>query len=177
MKQACWFGLRRNIHGRPGKSRRKVEIEPVRGRSLPCSGWRLQAGPGVSRPLREAREARRLRGTPVERAKIGSGREIRPDGKHPASRARLFDPEPHASAHQGRTLRELCGALSRSPGCTGAGEAWKVSLKALPEQQPCAASSSQSPGMQDQRLVPQRPEPHPAPTTDASGASLVRPDS
>ncbi len=50
---------------------------------------------------REAREARRLRCTPVERAKIGSGREFRPDGKHLASRARLFDPEPRAPAGSG----------------------------------------------------------------------------
>jgi hypothetical protein len=30
--------------------------------------------------------------------------------------------------------------------------------------------------MQNQRLVPQRPEPHPASTTDASDASLVKQD-
>ena len=43
MEKACWFGLKRNIHGRPGKSRRKAEIEPARGCSLPCAGWRLWA--------------------------------------------------------------------------------------------------------------------------------------
>ena len=43
MEKACWFGLKRNIHGRRGKSRRKAEIEPMRERSLPCAGWRLWA--------------------------------------------------------------------------------------------------------------------------------------
>jgi hypothetical protein len=33
--------------------------------------------------------------------RIGSGREFRPDGKHLASRARLFDPEPRAPAGSG----------------------------------------------------------------------------
>jgi hypothetical protein len=77
---------------------------------------------------------------------MGSGREIRPDGKLPNSRARLFDPEPRAPACQGRTLKtDLTAHQSRSPGGTGAGEAWKAGPKALPEQQLCARSSAQDP--------------------------------
>ena len=66
--------------------------------------------------------------------------------------------------------------MSRSPGCAGAGEAWEERRQDLPEQVGLSASSTQSPGMRNQRLVPQRPEPDPASTTDASGASLVRQD-
>jgi hypothetical protein len=110
--------------------------------------------------------------------RIGSGREFRPDGKHLASRARLFDPEPRAPAGSGTKPSDpLHGASRAQPlmkilGLAGLGD--RRRQPARTGQTPRA--STQSPGMRNQRLVPQRPEPHPASTTDASGASLARQD-
>jgi hypothetical protein len=48
--------------------------------------------------------------------RIGSGRVFRPDGKHLASRARLFDPEPRAPAGSGtRPSDPLHGASRTQP--------------------------------------------------------------
>src|SRR3712207_6440536 len=69
---------------------------------------------------------------------------------------------------------EPYGACSRSPGCTGAGEAWETGTLACPNRliiphpplRALTVRGCDSPGLS---------EPHPASTTDASGASLVRP--
>ena len=63
----------------------------------------------------------------------------------------------------------------RSPGCTGAGEAWEIDDASLPEQvqrpvpplRALTVRGCDSPGPS---------EPYPVSTTDASGAPLVRQD-
>jgi len=135
-------------------------LESLQGASSEGSAGRGYA----SRTSLRAREDRFGTGVPP-------GREANPPPAHG-----FFDPEPRAPARQGRTLRGRYGAGRRSPGCTGAGEAREADGRSLPEQVSCPASSAQDPGMRGQRLSQQRPEPSPASSTDASGASLVRQD-
>ncbi len=138
-----------------------------------ASGWSWlvswgeeSAGRGSASRLRQS--ARR-RGRDGRSARTGS----RPSPAHGFSALSLA-----LRRDQGRTLRPASrrfssAALDEDP---RAGKAWKAAGARLPEQAWCRASSTQAPGMPDQRLVGQRPEPHPVSTTDASGASLVRPD-
>ncbi len=106
---------------------------------------------------------------------VRDGRSAR-TGRRSASRARLFDPEPRTPARQGRTLRGRYGAVVAQPrvrrcrrGLGGAetGACPNRSVFLPPPRRAPTAGGCDSPGGS---------EPSPASTTDASGASLVRPD-
>ncbi len=149
---------------------RAFAFPPLTGRAAAGWSWLVSsvegsAGLGCLLPLQgSARRSGR------------DGRSAR-TGRQPASRARLFDPEPRSPARQGRTLRGRYGASCRAaPGAPVPARLGRSGDRSLPEQVGLSASSTQDPGMAGQRLSRQRPEPYPASFADASGASLVRPD-
>src|SRR5689334_19217664 len=90
-------------------------MEAMRWRSLPFAGLAASGWSWLCLVWRGKRGTQGLlRFTPVERAKIGSERGFRPDGKRLASRARLFDPEPRAPAGSGTAPSDPLHGASRA---------------------------------------------------------------
>jgi hypothetical protein len=124
---------------------------------------------------REARDVDVPRRSSGAREGCRDGRSAR-TGRHSASRARLFGPEPRAPARQGRTLRGRYGAACRAaPGAPVPARLGRPETGACPNRssalhpplRPLTARGCDSPDLS---------EPYPVSSTDASGASLVRPD-
>ena len=116
-------------------------------RSLPFVG--LAAVGLVLACLVGSREARDL-----QRPRCSSGARRGRDGRSARTGSSLAPA--HGFSALSLALRpvrdEPYGACSRSPGCTGAGEAWKDLHPALPEQQPCASSFTPDPDCKRVRL-------------------------
>jgi hypothetical protein len=159
-----------------GEVKAEGRNEAAQGRSLPFWGWRRWAWSWLM--LGGAREAREVRSASLHSGgggedRVGTG--VRPDGKQPCSRARLFDPEPRAPAGSGTTPSDpLHGASRAQPlmkilglarlGRPAQGAARTAAVSLILHSEPWHAGTSVLSRSGQNRIPPPQPTPRARPS-------------